>query len=113
MIDELVLRSGKPIMTGILARLPTLPECERLARANAAVRAERGEMPLASLLRALTDGLEDESQAVRATALGELRRAARGPGGGVRAALERRVADGVRVDPPGLRARGRDVRRPR
>ena len=76
-IDELVLRSGKPIMTGILARLPTLPECERLARANAAVRAERGEMPLASLLRALTDGLEDESQAVRATALGELRRALR------------------------------------
>ena len=76
-IDELVLRSGKEIMCGLLARLPTLPNCDRLALANAAVREERGEIPLVSLLQTLTDGLEDESQAVRATALGELRRALR------------------------------------
>ena len=76
-IDELVLRSGKDILCGVLARLPTLPNCERLARANAAVREERGEIPLVSLLQTLTDGLEDESQAVKATALGELRRALR------------------------------------
>jgi serine/threonine-protein kinase ATR len=76
-IEELVLRSGAKHMKNRLARLPTLPECDRLARANAAVRVERGEAPLPSLLATLTDGAEDESQAVRATALGELRRALR------------------------------------
>ena len=76
-IDELILKSGKEIMRGHLARLPMLPACESLARANAAVSRERGEVPLPSLLATLTDGAEDESQAVRATALGELRRALR------------------------------------
>jgi serine/threonine-protein kinase ATR len=76
-IDELVLGSGAPCMKGHLARLPMLPACHRLALANAAVSQERGEVPLPSLLLTLTDGAEDESQAVRATALGELRRALR------------------------------------
>jgi hypothetical protein len=76
-IDELLLRSGASCMKGHLARLPMLPACERLARANGAVSRERGEVPLPSLLATLTDGAEDESQAVRATALGELRRALR------------------------------------
>ena len=96
-IDELVLRSGKPIMTGFLARLPTLPECERLARANAAVREERGEIPLSSLLGILTDGLEDESQAVRATALGELRRALRADPAAVSDLLSNGEDEGRRV----------------
>ena len=39
-IEELVLRSGAKHMKNRLARLPTLPECDRLARANAAVRAQ-------------------------------------------------------------------------
>ena len=86
-IDELVLRSGAKYMRGRLARLPMLPACERLARANAAVSKERGEVALESLLATLVDGAEDESQAVRATALGELRRALRADPGAVSALL--------------------------
>ena len=86
-IDELVLRSGASCMRGHLARLPMLPACDSLARANAAVSRERGEVPLPSLLATLTDGAEDESQAVRATALGELRRALRADPAAVSALL--------------------------
>ena len=94
-IDELVLRAGAKCMRGHLARLPMLPACERLARANAAVSKERGEVPLPSLLATLTDGAEDESQAVRATALGELRRALRADPSAVSALLAGAGEDGV------------------
>ena len=89
-IDELVLRSGAKYMRGRLARLPMLPACERLARANAAVSKERGEVALESLLGARRRR-RGRAQAVRAAPRGRAP-AARSRRPGAVSALSRRCS---------------------
>ena len=72
-IDELVLRKSD-VMRGRLATLPMLPAVERLQAANARIAQERGQVSLSQLFASLTVSLMDESLAVRATALAEIRR---------------------------------------
>lgn len=80
-IDELVLRRGD-VMRGHLARLPMLPTVPRLQAANARISQERGRVSLRQLLTSLTESLADESLAVRATALAEIRRRLKSPENG-------------------------------
>lgn len=77
-IDELVLRKSD-VMRGMLARLPMLPAVERLQAANARIAQERGQVSLRQLFASLTESLTDESLAVRATALAEIRRRVSNP----------------------------------
>lgn len=80
-IDELVLRRGD-VMRGHLDRLPMLPTVPRLQNANARIAQERGRVSLRQLLASLTESLADESLAVRATALAEIRRRLKSPENG-------------------------------
>ena len=77
-IDELVLRKGD-VMRDHLAKLPMLPAVDRLKAANERIAQERGLVSLHQLLTSLTESLSDESLAVRATALAEIRRRVSNP----------------------------------
>ncbi len=85
-IDELVLRTGSALQ-GTLRALPPLPPLPQLQRAQAAVAAEGGMGTLARRLRALAEGLANESLAVRAAVAAEAARLLRQHRGVVAAAL--------------------------
>ena len=97
-IDELVLRRGD-VMRGNLARLPMLPDVQRLEASNARIAQERGLVSLRQLLGSLTESLADESLAVRTTALTEIRRRVSNPDNGMEIQGLIQGVEGTAADP--------------